>query len=128
MKKLILSLASCLVCSSLPAFAGKKIETVCGFDIREGVKIRLNVVLHEDSQFSKPKIVSVNEIKPQLVESDKDSSSAFGFGFQNHEGLILKLNGCEGTAVYKYYDRSMPMNPMRDLNLQCVCPILSQSN
>ena len=100
-----------------PSQAAGNITSTCGFNKKDGEKIRLEIVLNQEDEFSATKVVTINGQKPARLSD----SGASGFGPKGYEHITLKLNGCDGTASYSHFNSGMPMNPMEDLDLKCVC-------
>lgn len=112
-----LSLALLALCLSGFSLAADH-QTLCGVNTPRGEQIRLLVDLHQNDDFDRVRIIAIDGAKP-LKE---DASGAGGFGPHGYERLSVKLpDGCNGTAVYSHYDAAIPMNPMVNLTLKCIC-------
>ncbi len=100
-----------------PAFA-VTLNTECGMNKSNGEKIRLEILLDQADAFSSPVILSINDEKPRR----KLENGAGGFGPKGYEHIKLNMtNGCVGSAAYSHFNADMPMNPMEDLTLKCIC-------
>ena len=98
--------------------ASANLTTVCGVNKVNGEKIRLEIILDKEDEFSNATVLTINDQTPsKLIEN-----GAAGFGYKRYESIKLELDdSCKGSATYKHYDAKMPMNPMEDLVLKCIC-------
>ena len=93
------------------------VTTTCGVNKPNDEKIRLEIVLEQEDEFSTPTVKTIDREVP-LVITEKGAAR---FGPKRYERIELKLEGCAGTANYSHYNENNPMNPMEDLVLKCVC-------
>lgn len=109
-------LAAALVLTSVPAMA---FTTICGVRLPDDRLIKLSIEVTQEDEFSDPTIKTINGKKPGMITE----KGAARFGYKGYESIELDLTDkCKGTAEFRYYDATKPMNPMRDITLKCVCP------
>jgi hypothetical protein len=111
------ALMCAVICFASLSASASTIQTVCGVNKANGEKIRLSVVLTAEDEFSAPVVEAIDGQAPHRSEEN----AAYGFGPHGYEYITMDLDGCSGTAVYSHYNSAMPMNPMENLTLKCIC-------